>query len=283
MRIGISSWAYSFPGGAGDIDRWCREAIAAGCDHLEIGGELVGAVTDEDAARFRECLDGYGLTRSVCGLFSAERDLASTSRDAREAGLEYARACVEFSARIGARVLVGAFGGAGGDGSGSRSERIGRLAEALTVIAGYAVPLGVVCGIEALNRYENDLITTVADSVAVVDAVDSPQLGVHLDLFHAGIEEEDVAQAIRAAGRRLVHLHAVSHRRRAPGEGTAQDWAAITEALVQAGYRGNAVMEIFRPGSAIARLARISDSQYDFDASIRNGVRFLRGVAAALA
>ena len=51
-----------------------------------------------------------------------------------------------------------------------------------------------------------------------------------LDTFHMNIEEADWAEAIRAAGDRLVDFHVADNNRMPPGHG-ALDWDAIVREL----------------------------------------------------
>jgi sugar phosphate isomerase/epimerase len=57
------------------------------------------------------------------------------------------------------------------------------------------------------------------------------------DLFHANIEEVDIAAAISAAGRHIGHVHFVDSNRRPAGCGHI-DYAPIVAALREIGYDG---------------------------------------------
>jgi D-psicose/D-tagatose/L-ribulose 3-epimerase len=124
-----------------------------------------------------------------------------------------------------------------------------RGASALQEVGELAREAGVTIAVEALNRYENNLVNTLADIASLVERVDHPSLGIHLDLFHANIEESDLCGAIRRAGSKLVHCHAVDNTRGAPGSGHLA-WPEILGALHDAGYDGAFVIESFDPGNA---------------------------------
>ncbi len=100
--------------------------------------------------------------------------------------------------------------------------------------------------LEPLNRFETDLINVVEQGLALVEAVGSPHLGLHLDTFHMHLEERDSATAIRAAGDRLFHFHACENDRGTPGRGQVA-WAAVAAALADVGYGGPVVIESFTP------------------------------------
>ncbi|MFG1951567.1 sugar phosphate isomerase/epimerase family protein [Micromonospora sp. NPDC048830] len=71
-----------------------------------------------------------------------------------------------------------------------------------------------------------------------------PSVGVQLDTFHMNIEESDMAEAIRLAGPRLKHFHAVENNRGVPGTGQVP-WADCFAALNEVGYDDLCVFEFF--------------------------------------
>ena len=131
---------------------------------------------------------------------------------------------------------------------------------------------------EILNRYESNLVTTVAEAREFIDRVGHAAVGIHLDCFHMSIEETDLGEAIRAAGDKLYHLHASASDRGTPGEGHLP-WAEIAQALKDIDYRGYAIIESFNPAGRLAHLARAwrpyAGSQ---DELARRGLAFLKSV-----
>lgn len=253
MRIGASTWAWSYPfEGPGDLGLVDRQA-GLGADHFELGGEAAGPPRTFSSRELRNRLEDHRMTASVCGLFSAARDLSSPEPEIRAAGMDHLRDCIDTAHEIGAKVVVGAFCGTGGTHIVSADERARRIDLAVAELrtAGlYAGRSGVTLGVEALNRYENNFLNVIEQSEPIIDAVDDANVGFHLDLFHAYIEESDLAAAIRRAGRRLVHCHAVDSNRLAPGAGHAP-WPVLVGALKEIGYDGALVIETFDPGNAI--------------------------------
>lgn len=114
----------------------------------------------------------------------------------------------------------------------------------MKILAKTAEDCGVVLGMEVLNRFEGYMINTEAECKAYIDAVDSPNVKIMLDTFHMSIEEDNMADAVRKAGKDLCHLHLGEQNRRVPGKGTI-DWAALGQALRDINYQGAAVMEPF--------------------------------------
>src|SRR5690625_6582513 len=65
-----------------------------------------------------------------------------------------------------------------------------------------------------------------------------------IDLFHAGIEEKSLGDAIRTAGSRLGHIQVAENDRGTPGTGHF-DWEDIASALREIEYDGDVVIETF--------------------------------------
>jgi sugar phosphate isomerase/epimerase len=102
-------------------------------------------------------------------------------------------------------------------------------------IAPYAESCGCSVIIEPLNRYEQWWPCTLADGVAVCEAVDSPGITVMADFFHMSIEECDMADAIRVGGSRLTNVHLADSNRVLPGSGHT-DFGPGLAALGEIGY-----------------------------------------------
>ena len=131
--------------------------------------------------------------------------------------------------------------------------------------------------LEPLNRYETSLLNTVDQALEVIEAVDSPALGLCLDTFHLNIEERDPVAATRRAGLRIAHVQACGTDRGAPGRDRF-DWPGFVAALADADFDGAVCIESFTIDNAsIARAAsiwrRLALSQ---DALAMDGLAFLR-------
>lgn len=89
-----------------------------------------------------------------------------------------------------------------------------------------------------------------------------PRIGFCLDTGHAAINGVDPVDEIRAAGPRLISIHAANNDGRSdlhypPTEGVL-DWARIEAALREAGYSGKLVLETAGRGDPVAMLERLS-------------------------
>jgi D-psicose/D-tagatose/L-ribulose 3-epimerase len=276
-RIGVNSWVWVSPPTDAAIAEIAPQVKAMGFDLLELGVEHPG---DWDPARVAEILAANDLAASVCAAMGPGRDLTDPTTIASTH--EYIRTCLNAAAIIGSNVVAGPIYTPVGktwrmDGA-ERTATIDRLVEALRPLADYAGGRGVRLAIEPLNRFETSFLNTAAQTMEVVDRIDSPAVGVLLDTFHMNIEEKDPATAIRLVGDKLTHFHACGNDRGAPGADHIP-WEAITAALHEIGYDGAVVIESFTPDNqTIARAAAIwrplAETQ---DALARDGLAFLRG------
>jgi sugar phosphate isomerase/epimerase len=131
------------------------------------------------------------------------------------------------------------------------------LLEGLAELGEHAAREGVCVYLEPLNRFEDHMLNRVADAVALAAAVGSEHVKVMGDLFHMGIEEDDSAAAIRAAGPALAHIHLADNHRAHPGTGQ-MDYAPIVAALQATGYDGWLAMECGIRGDVPAALRQVA-------------------------
>jgi D-psicose/D-tagatose/L-ribulose 3-epimerase len=274
--IGVNSWVWVSPPTDATILEIAPRVKAMGFDLLELGVENPG---DWDPARIAEILAENGLGASVCAVMGEGRDFLE--RDLIASTQEYVRTCIDAAVTVGSSVVAGPVYTPTGKtwrmDDAERAAAIDCLVEGLLPLADYAGERGVRLAIEPLNRFETSFLNTAAQTMEVVERVDSPAVGVLLDTFHMNIEEKDQATAIRLAGAKLAHFHACGNDRGAPGADHIS-WETITAALREIGYDGAVVIESFTPDNqTIARAAAIwrplAETQ---DALARDGLAFLQ-------
>jgi hypothetical protein len=116
--------------------------------------------------------------------------------------------------------------------------------DTMRTVAEHAAQAGVTIATEYLNRFENYFLTSVAQTVTFVQAVDHPNVRMMYDTFHANIEEKNLASAIQAAAPWTVLVHISENDRSIPGTGHVH-WDETFDALHAAGYGGWMVVEAF--------------------------------------
>lgn len=221
----------------------CETAVAKaqsyGMDFLEI------ALLDPpsvDAAHSRKVLEAAGM-RAVCSLGLPEPVWASRNPDG---AVEFLALALDKCAAIGAEALSGVVYGGIGERSGAppTTGELDNVADALTRAAAHAKSLGLLFGIEPVNRYETHLLNTGWQAVDMIERIGAENMFVHLDTYHMNIEEKGVAQGIIDAREHLRYIHLSESDRGTPGAGTLQ-WDEIFAALRAIGFKGGLAMESF--------------------------------------
>jgi sugar phosphate isomerase/epimerase len=226
-----------------DLAAGCEKAAALGFDAVEVfprsPQELNTQLLQSLLAQHRLKLAavGTGAGWVVHKLRLTDPD-AATRRRARE----FVAAIIDLAGSFGAPAIIGSMQGRW-EGSVSRDQALGWLAEALEELAPRAQTHGGPLLVEPLNRYETNLLNTVEDSLTFLKKLRAPNVKLLGDLFHMNIDEDNIADALRSAGPRLGHVHFADSNRRAVGFGHA-DIAPVVQALREINYNGYVSAEI---------------------------------------
>lgn len=278
--LGISTWVWSSPADNALLEELIPRIARMGFDVVEIPIESLGQF---DASKARSLADEAGLGVSACAVITSGRDLLLA--DEVDAGIEHVRGCIDVAQALGSPTLAGPFYSAVGRcWPMSRSERdrdTAQLAGRLRELGEYAKVRNVDIGIEPLNRFETSFLNTTEQALELVERVDHPSVGLALDLFHLGIEEKNLGDAIRMSKGRLKHVQVAENDRGTPGTGQL-DWDGVARALSDVSYEGRVVIETFSDRvEAIARAAAIwRPLAPDSDTLAREGLAFLRDLFA---
>ncbi len=227
-----------------DLPAACRSAAKLGFDAVEIFAPAADAVDDGE---LRPLLDELGIVVAGVGTGAGliAHGLTLTDADAakRAKARDFVKGIIDFGAKYQAPAVIGSMQGNWG-GSIDRTAALELLAEAMNELGAYAGEPGVPLIYEHLNRYETNLINTVADGVEFIKTLDVDNVKLLADLFHMNIEETDVADAIGAGKGYIGHVHFVDSNRRANGMGHT-DFEPIAAALKEIGYDGYVSAEAF--------------------------------------
>jgi D-psicose/D-tagatose/L-ribulose 3-epimerase len=282
--IGVISMFWARPFTDAHLPLFWR-ARKAGMDFVELlvpeEGELTLAAA---AAAARQA----GLRIELAARVNLTRDLASADEAAREAGIRYLEYCVDVAAALGARIVGGPLYGAPLVFAGrapapvsddERKRRIDRVVSGLKRAAQRAAAAGVMLAVEPLNRFETDFCITTENGIELVDRVDMPGAGLMLDTFHMNMEDAAIGQAIRAAGKRLVHFQANENNRDFVGAGHIP-WPDVARALADIGYGGPITLEPFRRDEhrLAVPLAQWRPPERDEDDDLAASAQTLRGI-----
>ena len=100
------------------------------------------------------------------------------------------------------------------------------------------------------RRHRRYCAGDIYELIDLVDTINDPDVGMCIDTGHANISGMRAADAIRAAGKRLIAIHANDNNSKAgldqhllPFFGDI-DWPAVMQALADIGYTGHFTYEI---------------------------------------
>jgi D-psicose/D-tagatose/L-ribulose 3-epimerase len=283
MQIGVNGWVWTSPVDTQAFEELAPKVKKMGFDLFEFGVE---STTDLDYARAAAVAKDNGLAISVCAAMGPDRDLIHEDAAIRRNGMEYVAHCIDAASTLGATNVVGPLYSAVGrtwqQTPDERKRDTDLLVDQLKKLSAQAADKGVVLCVEPLNRFETSFLNLASQAVEVVDRVGSPACGILLDTFHMNVEEKSIGEAIKAAGKRLKHLHGCENDRGAPGSGHVP-WHEVRDAIKAIGYDGPVVIESFTSKvKTIARAAAIWRSfEPSQDALAENGLKFLRGLLTA--
>lgn len=236
-----------------DFAAQCRFARETGYDGLEIAPFTLAQEPHRLGVRavteLRAIADGEGVVLAgLHWLLTAPQGLSITSADAAVATRtrEVMQRLVEFCVALGGTYLI----------HGSPQQRLlqpGRAAEGRQRAIAYfaaAAEAAAACGatyvIEPLGATDQGgLVRTVADAVAIMDAIGAPALTTMLDCYAGASTEATVATLEDWLPKGVIHhIHFNDSNQRGPGEG-AFDFAAILDTLRRLNYAGASAIEPF--------------------------------------
>lgn len=248
------------------------------------GVEPAGEPAKLDVNGLREQLKRHGLScTSICGIYTAERDLSHPDPVRRREAVRYVKDCVDMAERLGATVVIVVPTPVGKHAPlTSRSEEWDQAVRSLKEAGAYAREKHVRLAIEALNRFETYLVNTLAAARQLAEAVNEPSVGVMADLFHMNIEERNHSEALRGIAPHLAHVHIADNTREAAGLGQT-DFAEVFRTLIEIGYGGHITMEFLPRISNPYEAAEKEGAEDLYDAYARQSIDHIRGIVEAVA
>lgn len=214
-----------------------------GFSGVELAVAYPGAV---DAADVRAEADKHGLaittlsTGQICGL--AGLYLSAPEKDVRLRAADILRGHIGLSKKLGLpHVTVGLLRGKLEPGGKALLEE--RLADSLLPLLAYARDAGVTLQLEAINKKETAFLNTTAETLAFIERLNAAgTIGLLYDTYHAYLEGEDMAGAVRAAAGNITNVHFADSHRGLPGEGEI-DFVPVVRALKESDYKGAFTLE----------------------------------------
>jgi sugar phosphate isomerase/epimerase len=238
MHLSTHNWMRAEP-----VETTIRRIKKLGYKSIEISGEP----TQYDTKDTLKLLKEEGMTCwGAVTLTLGQRNLAAKDEGQRARSVQYVKDVLTMVSELEGEIITLVPATVGKVTPDATPEEEWKwVVDATRECFAHSKKVGVRIAIEPLNRFETYLFNRAAQALALADAV-SPECGVCLDAFHLNIEEEDMYDAIRLAGKRLFDFHVADNNRFAAGLGSL-DWPKIVGTLKEIGYDGALTNEFVAP------------------------------------
>jgi D-psicose/D-tagatose/L-ribulose 3-epimerase len=232
-KLSIHSYCYIPSWTTEQGTRAVAKAAAAGFGHVVVPMKDHAVIDPPAIARMFEAA---GLRPVSTATLRPEANIASTDRDIWKAGLERHRVSLRLARDMGALHMGGIIYTLFAKASGPASpDSFKASAEALAILADEAAGFGMRLALEIVNRYENNLINTVDQGLAMLRLIGKSNVHLHLDTFHMNIEEADPLAALERALPHLAYFELDQNDRGPVDRGTI-DFRPQLALLKAAGY-----------------------------------------------
>lgn len=238
---------------------------------------------DIDYTTWGKRLDDLGLRRTAVTVRTNDDNPISPDAAVRQKGVELNKKTLDCCAAAGAETIVGPFHSALGHftGAGRTENEWNWGLDSMRATAEYASQVGVMLGVEPLNRFEVYFLNSQADAAEFCRQVNHPHCRMMYDTFHSNIEEKNIAKAFDAIKDMVCHIHISENDRSTPGAGNIR-WDENFDAIKSIGYDGWLVIEAF--GLALPELAaatRIWRRMFDSELQLaEEGLKFMKSHVA---
>lgn len=237
MKLAVSNIAWEHP----ETPAHLELLRSLGCEGVELAPsciwpEPIEATAAERTAVRRQVADAGLEVVGFHALFFTRPDLELFRDQASRRDLvDYLKGLIHLAADLGGRILV--------VGSPKNRTRHGRppaealpwAAEAYRDAAIEAASVGVEVCIEPLPAKETEFIVSSDEGAMLVNLVNHPGFGLHLDAKAMVEQGEDIAEALGRHGRAVRHFH-VGDPGLAPPGSSGLDHKPIARALRAGGY-----------------------------------------------
>ena len=234
----------------------CRQVQALGYQGLEVApftlSEDPAALSSVERQKIRETIAGNGLEFvGFHWLLTAPEGLHATTRDerVRKRTWDYVHSLIDLCADLAdpSAKSVMVFGSpkqrSTAEGMNAR-EAVDALTHGLAHAAPHAESRGVTILIEALAPDQTDVVTCLADAVAIVKQIRSASIQTMFDTHNAKFETEPHQQLLRKYAPYIHHVHVNELDGREPGMGN-YDFGALLTTLEELNYPGWVSVEAF--------------------------------------
>jgi sugar phosphate isomerase/epimerase len=234
-----------------DFAGTCAEAARHGYTGLEIAPFTLGKVADlseADAARIGRTVRDHGL--EVVGLHwllakTEGYHLTDPDPAIHERTFQYAIHLARLCSAMGGSIMVwGSPQQRSLAPEWNRSHAEDRFVDFFQRLSPHLAQAGVTIAFEFLGPSETNFINTAAETIRLLEKIDSPQVRLHLDVKAMSSDSRPIPEIVRDSLPWTAHFHANDPNLRGPGMGEV-DFPPIARELIAGGYKGWVSVEVF--------------------------------------
>jgi D-psicose/D-tagatose/L-ribulose 3-epimerase len=275
LNLSWSNWSF----GLESLADSAKRLQSADLQFMELHGNHYGQDLGYDVDKTMKVLADHGLSVSgVCGMFSADNDMASNRPIVRQAAIDYLRRELAFTEAVGGSYLL-VVPGAVGRPKAYDDVEYERSVQTLQQCAPWFIEHKVQGAIEPIRAAEVSLVHSFEDAKGYIRDVNHPGVAhINGDVYHMQSEESHIGEALVNAGEMLVNLHFADSNRSALGEGSL-DVATIIRALYVIGHNRPGRYVSFEPlgpgGDPYPAMYGVPDKP-KLDALVSNSILYFR-------
>ena len=200
-------------------------------------------VTDEQFRALLPTIKKLDVPLYGCNLFiPGDLKVVGPAVD-EQAVLKYVEKVLQRAQKTGLTLITWGSGGSRSVPEGfSRLTATAQFIYMAKRVAEVAAKYDVILALENLNSTECNFITTLGEALAVVKAVDHPNLRLCVDVYHM-LKENESPSAIAGSKGYAVYCEVAEREARTPPGVQGDDFTPYIAALKKEGYTGNIVIE----------------------------------------
>ncbi|MCX7795183.1 MAG: sugar phosphate isomerase/epimerase [bacterium] len=207
---------------------------SSGADFIEFA---VTSIIQANISEVKEKLDRANLKAYSFNVF-LPGDLPITGPNVDIRRIEnYVNEALKKVSTLGGKIIVFGSGRSRSFPEGFSKETASiQIIEFLKIVDRYAKEYDIKIAIEPLNKKESNIINTTLEGLEFAYKINSPNIGVLIDNYHADLENEPLSN-IYKIGEKLYHVHVSDRGRVAPGKND-YDFKALFNILKEVNYKG---------------------------------------------
>lgn len=216
LKLSWSNWEF----GMEPLEVSLKRLSSNGVKYIELYGNIFGPDLGYRAKEVNKQLDAFGMEVSgICGIYSTDNELASTSSSVRQRAIDYTKRNVEFAAEVKAEYFL-IVPGAVGRAVKFDDYEFDRSVETLKIVADVFTQHNIKGAVEPIRADEVTICTTFADVVKYINAVNHPGIqNINGDLYHMLHMENHIGETLLKYKDYVVNIHLADTNRKALGSG----------------------------------------------------------------